>query len=482
MVTLRELLAKIGIDVKGTEKLTGLEKQLEGIKNRLELLTAVAIGQRLYQMTERFSKFGEELHVAAQSAGITVEALQKLNFSAQQNAVSQEEMQTSLFRLSRALYNARNGSEEAQKAFAQVGIEPDQIASFKTSQDALYALSDRFKTIQDPIQKSALAMALLGRGSRNMVGYLSQGSAALKAQGNEAEKLGLILGGNQVEALVKVEHALQRFFGLLKAIGATIAAEIAPVFTLLIDDFIKFFATNRNIIQLNITQWLSGFAFGLGFVWEAVKLVVTEVIKLATALHLEGQIFKIVGAFVSLLTTILVLKKAISLLSFAWSALATVFGIVTSPIFLIIAGLTAIVILAHDLYALFTGKQTWTEQFGKWLATIDAIKISLDFIGKLWAKINGGIGNSVAGTLGILGGGVPALGALTATATALPSVSNSLGGSNSANYSINSPININVPPGTPPGEVGKSVKDGIQDHFDRVLREARRSTTGAVAY
>lgn len=478
-MTIRELISKFVFQTEGTEKIDKLQGQLEGIKSRLDFMIGAEIAKKMIDLTEKFARFGEELHIASQSAGISVEAFQKLTYSAQQASVSQSEMEMALFRLSRRLNDARMGSQEAENAFRQAGISAGQVKGFKTSQDALLALADRMKAMQDPIKRAALGQELMGRGSLHMVGYLTQGSAAIRKQGDEAERLGLILSEGQVAALVSAEHALQRFWGLLKAIGASIAANLAPGIEYLINDFIKFFSIHRQIIELNINTWLYDLGYAFGALWTAVKFGIDLLIQLASHFHLEGHIVEAVATIGSIVAGLLVLGRVVSFASSALQGLGIAFGILTSPAVLVVGALTAIGIAIHDIIAAFSGKKTWLEGFIEWLGIAQQVQAVFfwifDHIAAIGKIFSGGLGGLVGGLFG--GGGAPAA---ISQLNAGPQVA---GGNNSqASYQVTAPITIHVPPGTPPGAVGAAAQDGVKEHLDRLMRETRRGTASAVAY
>lgn len=492
-MTVREMLTKWNVQVNH-EGLDKFEGQLEAIKHRLDFLAAVEVAKGLYELVEKFSAMAEQLHLASESAGLTVEQMQKLSFAAGQAGVSSDNMQTSMFRLSRALYGARNGSEESLKAFSKLGISPDQIASFHTSEDAMMAIADRMKHIKDPVEKSALAMQLMGRGSRDMVGFLSQGSAAIRGQGKEAMELGAIMSGPQIEALVELEHTFQKFWALMKAIAGTIAAQVAPVFKYLVEDFIKFFQANREILQLNITNWLGEAAFGFGFLWEAVKFGIGLMIKLAETFHLEGHILDTMAAIGSVIGALFLIKgvvngviSTVNLLKSAWTILTTAWeigvAIMEAPLLPWIIGIGAVIIAVHDLWTLFKGgslEDTWIGQAAMWISKmLDKIPLVGEAIKALMnpmaagEKLVEGIGNFFSG-----GAGTAAAGAGSVPVGDIAS-SNIQG---DQNMTVSNQIEINVPPGTHPADVGKHVQTGIKDHLDGLMRQTKRSLTPAVAH
>lgn len=332
-MTVRELKTIWGFNIDHS-KLEKLEGQIEGIKHQLEFLAGVEAVKALFELAEKFGHLGAEIHFAAESAGITAEEFQKLAFSGQQANISQEEMGVSLKQLSRHLYEARQGSQEAALAFSNVGFSPEQVLGFKTSRDALLALADRFKNIRDPVEKAALAQQLLGRGGARMVGYLNQGSAAIRAQGDELQRLGLILSGPQVEALRRVEEAFNKLGAMMKALYSTIAAEIAPVFEYLVEQFIHLFAVNRDLIGLEVHNWLRGIAFAMGFLFGILEDIVVQFKAVEKFFGAEG---KLLGAA----ATILGIASAIGILSLALSGAAAA-GALLSPTLILLASLGAI--------------------------------------------------------------------------------------------------------------------------------------------
>ncbi len=504
MANAREFVTLWGFKIEH-EKLDKVEQQLEAIKHRLEFLAAAEVAHKLFELTERFAKFAEELNIAAESAGLAVEDLQKLGFAAGHAAVSQEELNTSLARIARSLYAARTGSEEAQKAFAQAGFTPEQVSGFKNSKEALLGLADRLRAIPDPIARVALAQELLGRGSQKMVGFLAQGSAAIRKQGVEAEELGVILSKGQVEALVKVEHALNNFWLLMKNIGATIAAQVAPSLEFLIGKFLEFFKANRQIIELNFSNWVYSVTFALGFLFGIVTDVTNAMIKLAKYFHLEGEILPTIATIASFVLGLYavvqvfnaiqnVLRPTIALINLmrnSWIATAIAEWLAEAPLLAIVGAIAILLIVVDQLWALLTGQPSWLAQFVNWLKTIssihdiisavseiwDKLVSSFDGVGTFFSKIPGYLSNLPTGLLGTLGiggapgAGVPVPGSIAGNQT-----------SSSASYDVNAPININIAGGANATDVGKQAREGVKDHLNRVFRETQRSTTSAVAY
>ena len=542
-MTRRELIAYFGFKVEDAP-LKNLEKQIGGIRQSLEFLAAAEILKGVVELTEKFTHFAEELHVAAQSAGITVEEFQRLAFAAGQSAVSQEEMSGSLARLSRHLYDARKGGEESQKAFADIGISPEQLTSFRSGSEAMLALADRFKAIDDPIRKQALAMQLFGRGSLNMVGFLSQGSAAIKGMGGEAEKLGIILSEKQVGALVQLEHSLQKVWAVFKAIGATIATYVAPIFESAIKNFLTFYEANRKILDVNFKAWAEDLAYVLGYIHGLMQSVVEVFLKFASTHQvLIRRIFEFALALGVLAGTIFVVQKLVGILTGAFELLKVILGplefiwtrammpailfiggiaralaanlflklatltetllpalseaflglgaaIEATPVGWIATAVAALVVVLHDAWTLLSGGK-WEDT---WVAkAFHAVKgfggKALDFLGLGSGNPDNQATNKNPLQSGLEGLQKPLEGASNAVTNlgqignlSTPSFGPSLATPAPGNYSVNAPITINIPHASDPKVMGEKVKEGVQEHLDSVYRRTQQSLRSNQAY
>lgn len=458
----RDVKTKFTFEVDN-DKLEKIEGALEGIKHRLEFLGGIELAKGLFEISEKFSKFAENIHIASVSAGIGVEAFQKLAFAARLSAVPQEQLEVSLARLSRSLYKARQGSAEAQLAFSKAGFTPDQIHGFKTSQEALLALADRIKAIPDPIERVALAQQLLGRGSQRMVGFLAQGSGAIKDLGKESDKLGIALSEHQVEALVRVEQALQKFWALIQAIGASIAANFAPNLEAAIKAFLEFYQANQRLIQTNIKRWIEEFAFALGFVYGIIEGLINLLIRLAKQFHLENDIIPFLEKFVGFIGGIFLLGK--------------VFGFVGNQVM----GVFRAIRLLGAAITFLTGIE-WAA-VAPWIAIAAAIGVAAYLLDKMISEFTGN--QSVLESLGGFSGiSKSVVGAISGAGASFP-LPQSVGGpsvSQSSQVQIMAPITQNISGGDATEIAGKSAR-GLTDHLTGTQNRAtRRGVTSPRAY
>lgn len=537
-MVVEELVARLGFEVDHAQ-LAKIEQTLEGIKHRLEFLAAAEVAHALFEITERFSKFAEELHIASQTAGVSVESFQKLAFAAQQSGVSQDELTGSMQRLSRAMYAAKMGSSGADLAFRKIGITDAQLRGFKDSKQALLAVADGLKTVEGHNERMALSQKLLGQRSANVTNFLSKGSKVIEAYGDEAEALGAIIREDQIEALVNFEHAMVKVWNVVKVVGATIGAALAPSLEYVITLFLDFWKANHKLITDEMVEWIHRILYGLGYLYGSIELVVAKIMEFAEAHPVLTRLTLLVGGVVA---GIVILSTAISAATAAWAAyggimvvvngvtgvFAGLMTILTGEISIAIAIIAALTIAFHDLWVILSGgniSDTWVAQLATWVfgaknvaAAFDGVRavfsaiydiitdiMNLDF-GALMKDVMGDVsslGGFLKDKLGNLAYAIPGVNALVgasdligtggsalASAQQKPSIFSDSGAAAGAGngapaggtaINMNAPITINAH-GADPETVGKHVQEGVREHLDRVHREADRSLQSARAY
>src|SRR5690606_2891011 len=80
-----------------------------------------------------------------------------------------------------------------------------------TSQEALFAMADKFKVMEDGPRKAALATKLLGDAGADLIPVLNQGSEALREQMKTAEEMGAIMSEELIQKSLEVDEAFNRF-------------------------------------------------------------------------------------------------------------------------------------------------------------------------------------------------------------------------------------------------------------------------------
>lgn len=417
MAGIGDLFAKIGFNVD-LSPLEHLQEKVEHVQHSLELISGVEILRGIFEISERFSSVGEALESASVSAGLTAEEFQALGFAASQNAVSQEELGGALGKLARNLGEAREGSQSAIDAFARLGIDKAQFDTFGNAGDALEALADKIKEIPDPIARTTAVMGLLGRGSNNMVKFLSQGGSAIDALKGRAKSMGAVVSNEGVHSLAELEDSLSAFGTVIKSITATFAAEFAPSIIDMTHWVGELVSQNQGLLGQDFSRWSYRITFALGYMFGVFEDIINVIGALKERFDYAfpgmtdtfGEVaFGLIGlnfAFAGIQKSIGLVEGAaglaeggFNLLMLAATPFTALLGLIQGgvanaviaiggmvatafpalgaaiadigvilwalPITWVIGGIALIGIAIHDLWALFNGKkfsETWLGQ------------------------------------------------------------------------------------------------------------------------
>jgi len=118
----------------------------------------------------------------AEKFGIAGSSLQKLGNSASLSGSSVEDVAAAMNKAAIKAQEAVGGNEALQASFAKIGLTVADLASASPEQ-IMMAFADAMASGSIKGQEFALAVDLMGKSATNLLPMLSQGSAAINAQG-----------------------------------------------------------------------------------------------------------------------------------------------------------------------------------------------------------------------------------------------------------------------------------------------------------
>jgi hypothetical protein len=151
------------------------------------------------------AKHADALGMAAQKAGVTTQALSRLEYAARFSDVSLEELTGGLGKLSRAMVEAsQNGGSQAASAFAALGVSIKDSSGNLRDSDAVFSdIASRFAMLEDGAAKTSLSMALFGKSGANLIPVLNEGADGLQRYADKADRLGITISDDTAKAADK---------------------------------------------------------------------------------------------------------------------------------------------------------------------------------------------------------------------------------------------------------------------------------------
>jgi hypothetical protein len=327
----------------------------------------------------RFASMGDQVDKAAQRIGISREALQEWTYSAGLAGADSEKLERSLRILNRGIGEAATGqNDRLAQLFRRLGIQVRNAdGSLRSAADVLPQVADAFARNEDPVTRMRMATALFGEEGAVLIPMLTQGSAELRRQADEARALGLVMSEDAVKSAAALTDAQSRLQQTVTGLSNSIGERLAPVLIPLIERLSSWIASNRELIAQRISDIVERFARAAASVdLDAVLAGVTGFIERADALAQSVGGWEVVlGGLIALMNgpliaSFLVVGKAVATLG------AT---LIANPVGAIVTG---IALAALAIY------QNWDEIAAfferVWTGVVAAFDRAGETISRIW--------------------------------------------------------------------------------------------------
>lgn len=218
-----EFVASLGFDVneKGLKK---FENSLENLTDKVKkvglYLGAAGLAGYMVKALVDTASAADGVADSAKRIGIATNDLIRLQFAAESSDASVEGLTTGLRTLAKNAYDAGKGSGEAYDNFQKLGIRvKDATGKFKPANVLLKEVADKVAALPEGVERTAVAMNLLGKGGQELVPFLVKGGAAISELEAKADRFGLTLSQKTEknvadfdDALTDLKHAQEGIF------------------------------------------------------------------------------------------------------------------------------------------------------------------------------------------------------------------------------------------------------------------------------
>lgn len=136
----------------------------------------------------------------AEQMGVTTQALQVYQFTADQAGLKQEQLATGLQFFTRRIGEAAEGNDEAIDSFRKLGIGIlDAGGNIRPTESVLEAVAARLSEFEDPARRATAAAELFGaRGGARMLPMLTELSGGMDALTQRAREAGAVVGDDLI--------------------------------------------------------------------------------------------------------------------------------------------------------------------------------------------------------------------------------------------------------------------------------------------
>lgn len=252
----------------------------------------------------------DDLNTLAKQTGFTTDELQKMEYASDIVDVSVDSITSAATKMKK---NMTSTSSDTVAAWNAIGVSvTDSNGNLRDSTEVFYEALQGLSEVGNETERDTLAMTLFGKGADELAGIIDDGGQALKDYGQQAEDTGVILDQDTLDSLNDINDQIDTFKanadGSLSKAGAAAAETLAPAL-------------------------------------EKVVGFLTDVLNAIAGLD-EGQMTAIATVLL-VIAAISPVAGLISGISTVVGALAGVMTFMTSPIFLVVAAITALIVIIN---------------------------------------------------------------------------------------------------------------------------------------
>lgn len=264
--------------------------------------------------------------------GIAVETIQTLGYAAEVNGSSVDALQASLGEMTKRVGEfISTGEGEAKDVASRLGLQFKTLNGEVKSSDVIFRdLADKLQGMSQAEKFSVLDKMGI---DRSMVQLLSMTGSEIEALQQKSEALGVVTQ-EQADLFADYNDSLTTLGKGFDGIKFQVAIGFVPVLKDLVDGFTDFLIANKDLIKNGLS-------------------------------HLGEIIFSVMG----MIRRFLPIVAAITIAFAAWwlvtGGLATVMGVLLSPIVLITAAIVAVILVIDDLLTAMEGGQSVIADFFK---------------------------------------------------------------------------------------------------------------------
>jgi phage-related protein len=260
---------------------------------------AFSVGKLVKDSEKAFMDLTGSVNALQRIAGGTKEQVSGLRGALQLSGVDADKASGALTIFSKNLGNAAGDSAKTADLTAKLGTSfLDASGQVKPMADILPGLADKFKSMPDGAEKTALATQLFGRSGAQMLPFLNKGSEGIGQLTDKAKQMGLVVDDVSAKAFGAAKVSQREYQMSIQGLMVTLGGGLLPITTAvqnvyrntmipIIQAATGFLASHRDAF-LSVAGVVQGFA-------DRVQQAMTGVFSIFTKNQFDGNLTKALG-------------------------------------------------------------------------------------------------------------------------------------------------------------------------------------------
>ena len=189
---------------------------------------AAALGG-MVALTMQAASQADEWLTLSQQIGLSASTLQKLEYASSQVDVDINDITGAITRMVGNL-------DGAEDTWNKIGVQVKNAnGEYKNTEQIFFEVLRGLSQIGNETERDEAAMAIFGKSARELAGIIDDGGQKMKALGDEAESMGLIISDENLERLAEFDDAIEKMKAQMKSAFTALAVPALEAFAPLVE-------------------------------------------------------------------------------------------------------------------------------------------------------------------------------------------------------------------------------------------------------
>lgn len=248
-------------DAARASQITG---QIIGTVMGIIAAAAIAAAIAVISVTKAYAEQGVEVGKLQKQTGFTTETISALEMQFRRTKTSGDDFKEGMKNLTKTIGDAANGSEEAARKLARLGIDP--VRAISNLDGALRDVLKRIVSLKSPVEQSNAAMDAFGENGYKLLPFIKSFNGDIDSLIKKARELGVTMSKDDVKAAEEFNRTFADVQETIRGLILTFGREYMPTVKTVLDATGKWFKDNKATIQdwaVSSGNALRGFMSGL---------------------------------------------------------------------------------------------------------------------------------------------------------------------------------------------------------------------------
>lgn len=285
-------------------------------------VASVGAAAGVFKLAENTAAAGDEIAKTSKGLGVAANELQRLRFAAERSGGTAQGMTRALRTMTVGLQDAvTKGTGPVAEGLDAIGLSAADLEDRGIEQQ-FSIIADALGQVDDASKRSAISMKLFGsRGGAALAPLLNEGPEGIRALGDEAERLGLIMGGDALVASEQFADDLLDFKGVITGVAREVGSALLPQISKWLAQSREWILQNRELLRQKLREFLERLVHALRELAAAATAVVefgTDLVDMMGGVENAAKVATV--AFIAFKASILGLPGVVAGVSFAVGA------------------------------------------------------------------------------------------------------------------------------------------------------------------